>query len=77
MEYTFSWGSFFLGIIILVISACIVVWHQKLADNFGDGVSDYSRYQMWGLIGCGLGLLVMTNIHTMIMRAILGLFFHF
>ena len=75
MEYIFSWGSFVFGIIILIISACIVVWHRQLADTFSSGASSYERYQLWGVIGCVLGLLVMTNLHTLILSAFLGLFF--
>ncbi|MDO4660758.1 MAG: hypothetical protein Q4B27_01270 [Candidatus Saccharibacteria bacterium] len=77
MQYTFSWGSFFIGTLILIVGGCIVVWHRQLSDMFSDDIGSYSRYQMWGLIGCGLGLLVMTNLHDMILRAFLGLFFHF
>ena len=75
MEYTFSWGSFVFGIIILIISACVVIWHRQLADTFSGGVGSYERYQLWGIIGCVLGLLVMTNLHTLILTAFLVLFF--
>ena len=48
MQYTFSWGSFFIGTLILIVGGCIVVWHRQLSDMFSDDIGSYSRYQMWG-----------------------------
>ena len=67
MQYEFSIGTFFVGILILVASAAFVRWHQVIADNMASGVSSYDRFKMWGLIGCGVGLLVMVNLHTFIL----------
>jgi hypothetical protein len=64
MIYTFSWGWFFIGIIVLAASVALTVWYRVIADNFGNGVSSYDRYRLWGLIGCGLGFIVMLNLHT-------------
>ena len=71
MEYTFSWGWFFIGFIVLAAGVALTVWHRPIADNFGSGVVSYERYRLWGLIGCGVGLIVMLNLHTFF----LGLFF--
>ena len=75
MEYEFSIGSFFVGLLILAVGAALVRWYQVIADNFGAGVSSYSRYRLYGLIACGLGLVVMVNLHTLILRWFFGLFF--
>ena len=75
MEYTFSWGAFFVGIIILALGAALTVWYRPIADNFGGGVASYERYRLAGIIGCGLGLIVMLNIHSLILTAIFSQLF--
>jgi hypothetical protein len=75
MEYTFSWGWFFFGFILLLAGGAFTIWHQKIADAIGGGLGSYERYQMWGLIACGVGVLVMLNIHSLILTAIFSQFF--
>jgi len=67
MEYTFDWGAFILGILILAAGGALVVYYRPIADNFGSGAASYDRYRIWGLIGCGLGLVVMLNLHTFLL----------
>lgn len=73
--YTFSIGWFFLGMLIMALSAAVVVFHRPLADNLASGVSSYERFKLWGLIGCGVGLLVMLNLHTLILGIIFDAIF--
>ena len=75
MEYNFSWGWFMIGIILTCASVALTVWYRPIADNFGSGVSSYERFRLWGLIGCGVGILVMLNIHTLILTAIFSSLF--
>ena len=75
MEYTFSWGAFFVGIIILALGAALTIWYRPIADNFGSGVGSYDRYRLVGLIGCGLGIVVMLNIHTLILTLVFSQLF--
>ena len=75
MTYTFSWTSFFIGLLILAAGAGLTIWHKQLADMFGGGVGSYSRYQLWGLIACGVGIIVMINLHAVLLTAFFGLFF--
>ena len=75
MEYSFSWFSFFIGIIILIVGMCITIWHKQLADMFGSGLSSYGRYRLWGLAACGLGVIVMINLHTVLLTAFFSLLF--
>ena len=75
MEYEFSWTWFGLGILLLLGSGAVVLWHRPIADNFGSGVSSYDRYRLWGLIGCGVSLLVMLNLHTNILTWVFGMLF--
>ena len=73
--YEFSIGSFFVGLLILAAGVAFVKWHQVIADNFGSGVASYDRYKLTGFIACGLGLIVMINLHTTLLRAFFGLLF--
>ena len=50
MEYTFDWGAFFLGILILAASGALVVYYRPIADNFGSGAASYDRYRIWGML---------------------------
>ncbi len=67
MEYTFTWGWFFIGLIVLAASVALTVWHRVIADNLGSGVVSYDRYRLAGLIGCALGIVVMLNLHTFLL----------
>ncbi|MDX2776268.1 hypothetical protein PV379_02740 [Streptomyces caniscabiei] len=67
MQYEFSVGSFFVGLLILAAGIAFVKWHQVIADNFGSGVASYDRYKLWAFITCSVGLVVMLNLHTMLL----------
>ena len=75
MEYTFSWGTFFFGLLILIGGGALTVWYRQVADGVGSGVASYDRYRMYGLIACGAGILVMLNLHSIILQLILSQFF--
>ena len=68
--YEFSLTSFFIGLLILAASVVALRFHQQIANNLGSGVSDYDRYKLWALIGCGVGFVVLLNLHVVILRAI-------
>ena len=75
MTYTFSWTSFIIGFMILCAGGAVTLWHRQLADMFGRGVGSYSRYQLCGLITCGVGIVVMVNLHELLLVAFFSLFF--
>jgi hypothetical protein len=75
MEYEFSAGWFFTGFIVLLIGVAFVKWHQWVADNLGSGVASYERYKLYAFITCGLGFIVMLNLHTLVLRWFFSLFF--
>jgi uncharacterized membrane protein YidH (DUF202 family) len=75
MVYEFSIGSFFIGLLILAAGVAFVRWHQVIADNLASGVSSYDRAKLWAFITCGVGLLVMLNLHTMILVWFFSLLF--
>jgi hypothetical protein len=76
MTYEFDVGSFFVGLLILLAGVAFVRWHQIIADNFAGGVSSYDKAKLWALITCGVGFIVMLNLHTMLLKAFFGLFFN-
>ena len=73
--YELSLGSFFVGFLILTAGVALMRWHQWVADNFGSGFSSYERYKLWAIIVCGVGFIVMINLHAVILRWLLGSFF--
>ena len=73
--YEFSIGWFFMGFLILAAGIAFVRYYQWVADNFGGGVGSYERYKFAAFITCGVGLLVMTNIHTLILTAVVQAIF--
>jgi len=75
MEYTFTWGAFFAGALILLAGAALVAFYKPIADNLGSGVSSYDRYRLAGLIACGVGLIVALNLHTLILGWFFGMLF--
>ena len=75
MEYTFSWGAFFFGILIMLGGGALTIWYRQIADGLGSGVASYDKYRLYGLIACGVGMIVMLNLHTIILGLILSQFF--
>ena len=76
MEYTFTWGAFFFGLLILLAGTVLTIWYRPIADNMGSGVASYERYRLWGLIAIGVGFLVMLSIHTLLITWLFGMFFN-
>jgi uncharacterized membrane-anchored protein YitT (DUF2179 family) len=75
MSYEFSFGSFFVGLLILAAGVAFVRWHRPIADNMGSGVVSYERYKLWAFITCGLGFIVMLNLHVLILGWFFSLIF--
>ena len=75
MDYELSLGSFFFGIMIVVIGVMFVRFHQWFADNFAGGVGSYEKFKLAGVITCLIGLLVMVNLHTLILGALVRAIF--
>lgn len=75
MQYHFSIGWFFIGLLIVGAGVAFLRWYQPIADNLGSGVSSYQRFQLWALITCGVGFIVMVNLHTFILANLLKAIF--
>ena len=67
MNYEFSVGSFFVGLLILIAGVLLLRFHAWVADNFAGGVGSYERFKLFAVIACGLGLVVMTNLHAVLL----------
>jgi len=64
MYYEFSLNALFVGIAILIIGGLMVIFYQKIADNFLGGVGSYEKTKLYGLIVCGIGIIIMTSLHS-------------
>lgn len=68
--YEFSGTWFFIGLLILGAGIAFVRFHQWVADNFGSGFSSYDRYKLFAILTCVVGLIVMINLHTIVLTAL-------
>jgi hypothetical protein len=75
MQYELSLGSFFIGLLILIVGVAFVRWHQWVADNFGGGVGSYERYKLYAILTCVLGAIVMINLHSVVLGALVDALF--
>ena len=75
MEYEFSWSWMLIGMLIVAAGTALVVWYRPIADNFGNGVGSYERFRLWGLIGIGVGLAVMLNLHSLLLSLLFSSIF--
>lgn len=73
--YEFSWASFLIGLLVIIAATVILRYHQVIADNLGSGISDYDRFKFWSLIAIGVGFLIATNIHAVLLTAIIRTIF--
>jgi hypothetical protein len=63
MTYTWSWGAFAVGFILLILSVVFMRYSSKVADMFGGA---YSKYQLYSYITAGVALVIMFNLHSLI-----------
>ena len=75
MNWNFSFGWFFLGLIIFVGGGLIVLYYRQVAENIAHGVSSYDKTKLAGLIAIGIGFLIMTNLHTALLTWLVHLIF--
>ena len=75
MGWSFSFGWMFAGLLVMVAGALIVIYYQKVAENFLNGVSDYEKTKLIGIITVIVGLILLTNLHTVLLTAFVNLLF--
>ena len=73
MGWSFSLGWAFVGLLVMAAGALIVVYYQKFAENFLDGVKDYEKTKLIGIITVVVGLILLTNLHTVLLTAFVNL----
>ena len=75
MGWSFNLGWAFVGLLVMVAGALIVVYYQKVAENFLNGVSSYEKTKLIGIITIIVGLILLTNLHTVLLTAFINLLF--
>ena len=75
MDWNFSFGWFFLGVLILIAGTLITVFYQQIANNMASGISSYQRVKLVGIITAIVGFLVMANLHTLILSFFVDIVF--
>jgi hypothetical protein len=73
ISWEFSVGWFLLGLIIFIAGGLVVLFYRQISENLASGVSSYSRVKLFGLIAAGVGMLVMMNLHTFLLRLFVSL----
>ena len=75
MEYEFSVGWLFGGLLIALVGGLIVVFYKQIADNLVSGVSSYNKVKLVGVITIIVGLICTANLHTFILGWLIHLMF--
>jgi hypothetical protein len=71
MYWTFDWGWFLGGFVILAIGVLIIRFHQQIANNLASGLASYDKVKLFGIITCAVGFLFITNLHSTLIRLIM------
>ena len=69
MTYSWSWGAFAVGFILLIASVVFMRYSSKVADMFGGA---YSKYQLYSYVAAGVSLFIMFNLHSLIISFLAG-----
>ena len=75
MEYEFSIGWLFGGLLIALVGGLIVIFYKPIADNLVNGVSSYDKVKLFGVITIVVGLICTANLHTLILSWLVNLMF--
>lgn len=67
MDFEYSIGWLFGGILITVAGALVVIFYKQIADNLANGVSSYDRVKLFGVIAVVVGLICVANLHTFLL----------
>ena len=73
MDFTFSIGWLFGGLLIAAAGGAIVFFHQRIANGLANGVSSYDKVKLFGVITIIVGLLVAMNLHTLILTLLVNI----
>ncbi len=79
-----SVGSFFIGLIIVIVGAISVKYNQQIADSFGSSSiankigpgSKYDVFKLYSIIAIIVGLIIMFGLYKPILEFIVSPFSH-
>ena len=63
------------GLAIAAAGGAIVFFYKQIADNLANGVSSYERVKLFGVITIIVGLLIASNLMSLVLNLIVGLIF--
>lgn len=75
MDFEYSIGWMFGGLLIALIGGLIVLFYKQIADNMASGVASYGRVKLFGIITVVVGLLITANLHTLILSFFVNIIF--
>jgi hypothetical protein len=75
MEWNFSFASLLIGLAITVVGGLLVILHQKISDFWLSGANSYNHVKLVGVITILVGLIIMTNLHTLILTWLVNIIF--
>lgn len=75
MEWNFSFASLLIGLAITIVGGLLIIFHQKISDFWLSGAASYDRVKLIGVIIIVVGLIVMTNLHTLILTWLVNIIF--
>ncbi|MBQ7802795.1 hypothetical protein IJ380_02990 [Candidatus Saccharibacteria bacterium] len=68
-------GSLIVGLLILAAGGACVLYYRPIAENVARGVMDYDRVKIFGIVFIALGFLIMTNLHLVLLNALVDMIF--
>ena len=72
---SFNLGALIVGLIIFAAGGAMVLFYRQVAENIAHGVNSYDKVKLIGIITIAVGFLVMTNLHEVILTALVNLIF--
>lgn len=73
MDFEFSFGWMFAGLVITAAGGSIVIFYRQISDHLVNRVSSYERVKLFGVITILVGLAVTANLHTLILTFLVNL----
>ena len=75
MDYTFSVGWMFGGLLIALVGGLIVIFYRQISENLANGVSSYEHVKLFGVVGIIIGLLIASNLMPLLLTWLVKLLF--
>ena len=75
MNYEFSLGWMFGGLLITLAGGLVVIFYRQISESLANGVSSYERVKLFGVITIILGLIITANLHIFLLTMLTNLMF--